>query len=411
MNTVVFLTDSSNWNSNRPHLVDLVCTECFDPISNFCVVCGEHFDVDIFQKLQPGFAYEWLHNIKEEAKKRKPTASSETFDGEVALLDNARGVLAPQDDVNQERRRAAKPGDGHECVYSARRSDGQCELCWKEHESCNLLNPSRRCNVCFRSAELCPEFETKPSYVVEKLVALYEVQKKVEPSELSRKKPPEIWYPNHERRPFKVIIYSQFKSVLNTVGDRLIRRCGTACIAEYWGSNRAKALHQFAYEKQCFCMLLGKDGSEGLDLSFVTNIIFLEQVYDRSVEEQVVARAWRMGAKGPVEVETLVAKNSVEQLMVRLDDDLKRGLHNTDIQGIQAATEKGKAFEYQSAKLHFLLKSLKVVTTHDTNPLLAGSTDRKQILAGLNMERAKSGITIKDTRQKKVRFASDDSIR
>jgi hypothetical protein len=62
-------------------------------------------------------------------------------------------------------------------------------------------------------------------------------------------------------------------------------------------------------------MLLSNDGSEGLDLSFVTHIFFLEEVWDKSLAEQAVARAWRMGAKGRVEVETLVAKNSVEATM------------------------------------------------------------------------------------------------
>lgn len=72
-------------------------------------------------------------------------------------------------------------------------------------------------------------------------------------------------------------------------------------------------------DKKCFCILLGKDGSEGLDLSFVTHIIFLEQVWDKSLESQAVSRAWRMGAKGPVEVETLIAENSIEEQMAALE--------------------------------------------------------------------------------------------
>ena len=364
---------------------DLVCTECFNPKSNECVVCDKEFDVDVFQKLQPGMDYQWLHNIEEEAKKRKnPTRShlTDNDDSELAsgvfLLDDGRGILGLPD-MYGERRRIAKPGDGHVCKFSARRGDGQCELCWSEHDYCNLLNPSGRCQVCYRLAQLCPEFETKSSFIVQMLVSLYQEQQKQESYFDGLTPSLEHGMSKVERPSLKVIVFSQFRNVLNAVGDRLIRRCGTACVAEYWGSNRKKALHQFAKDKQCICMLLGTDGSEGLDLSFVTNIIFLEQVYDKSLEEQVVARAWRMGAKGPVEVETLVAKDSVEELMARLEFDMKRGLQSSEIQGIQSATEKGVSSEYQSAKLHFLLKNLRLITNSDTNPLRRGSIGQEKV--------------------------------
>jgi SNF2 family DNA or RNA helicase len=349
--------------------------------------------------------YQWLHNIEEEAKKRKSTVhllpTGDHRDGtEAIVLDDARGVLAIPDNFG-DRRRAAKPGDGHKCEYSARREDGQCELCWTEHDYCNLLTPSGRCQVCYRAKQSCPEFETKPSFVVGKLVSLYQVQQKRESCPAFKTTHE---YPDVERRPLKVIVFSQFRNVLNTIGDRLIRRCGTACIAEYWGSNRKKALHQFAKDIQCFCMLVGKDGSEGLDLSFVTNMIFLEQVYDKSLEEQVVARAWRMGAKGPVEVETLVAKDSVEELMARLDSDLKRGLQTTEIQGIRSATEKGKGSEYQSAKLHFLLMNLRLITRPDTNPLTAGPGGQAKGLLHLATDPAGPSGEVKAGKQQRVRF-------
>jgi hypothetical protein len=388
---------------------DLVCTECFDPKSNECVACDKKFDIDVFQKLQPGMDYQWLHNIEEEEKKRKSTTvsalvgndDSERASG-VVVLDNGRGILGRLD-IFGVRRRTAKPGDGHECEYTARREDGTCELCWTEHDYCNLLTPSGRCQVCYRATQTCPEFETKPSFVVQKLVSLYREQQKRE-SRCDPVKPAleNVISPSVERRPLKVIVFSQFRNVLNTVGDRLIRRCGTACIAEYWGSNRKKALRQFAKDKECFCMLLGKDGSEGLDLSFVTNIIFLEQVYDKSLEEQVIARAWRMGAKGAVEIETLVAKDSVEELMARLDFDLKRGLQSSEIRGIQSATEKGMASEFQSAKVHFLLKNLRLITSPATNPLMADSSVQKRVpsyLSPVSLEGKTTGV-----KRRRVRF-------
>jgi hypothetical protein len=331
--------------------------------------------------------YQWLYNINVEKKTTKSTPTlmdhvgSEDPSSPVALLDDGRGVLAPLD-TTLERRRTAKPGDGHKCVYSPRDPNGECELCWKEHDYCNFLTASGRCEVCYRMSASCPEFETKPSYVVGKLLALYDEQRKRQAHASPAKAAFGQYFGTSDRRPLKVIVFSQFRTVLNTVGDRMIRRFGNACVAEYWGKYRKQELHKFIYDNQCFCMLLGKDGSEGLDLSFVTNIIFLEQVWDKSLEQQVVARAWRMGAKGSVEVETLVAKNSVEQLMARLEVDLQRGTEQNlvEMQGMQSSTEAGKGSEYQRAKLQFLLKNLKLITNSATNPLAAGLGDQKRSL-------------------------------
>jgi len=140
-----------------------------------------------------------------------------------------------------------------------------------------------------------------------------------------------------------------------------------------------------------------------LDLSFVTHIVFLDEVYDKSLENQVISRAYRMGATGSVEVETLVAQNSVEELMTKLQESLSsriptvtkwttnddshydlltknnsnsKSLHqdeegqhskdndsDDDMEQIYSASKSGNTAtkEYQSAKLHFLLKHLTLI--------------------------------------------------
>ena len=59
-------------------------------------------------------------------------------------------------------------------------------------------------------------------------------------------------------------------------------------------------------------LLLPADGSTGLDLSFATHLFMLEKVKDPALESQIVSRAHRMGATGPVQVQLL---------QVRSDDD------------------------------------------------------------------------------------------
>ena len=57
---------------------------------------------------------------------------------------------------------------------------------------------------------------------------------------------------------------------------------------------------------------------------FHSHIFFLEKVWDKSLVQQVVASAWRMGACGHVEVEKLIAKDTVEYKVVELENKLTR---------------------------------------------------------------------------------------
>jgi len=54
-------------------------------------------------------------------------------------------------------------------------------------------------------------------------------------------------------------------------------------------------------------LLLQEDGSTGLDLSFATHIVLLNRISDPALEDQIISRANRIGATGPVKVITLLA--------------------------------------------------------------------------------------------------------
>lgn len=74
-----------------------------------------------------------------------------------------------------------------------------------------------------------------------------------------------------------------------------------------------------------------------------------DTIYDKSLESQVVARAYRMGATGPVSVEQLTAKNSIEEVMNRMNA------------GINVASEVDIDTKDKHAKVHTLLKSAKLI--------------------------------------------------
>lgn len=133
----------------------------------------------------------------------------------------------------------------------------------------------------------------------------------------------------------------------------MLRRYGAGAVAEFWGSYRQQELAKFKDNDQCFCMLLSRDGSEGLDLSFVTHIFFLEEIWDKSLRDQAVARAWRMGAKGHVEVETLSAKYSIESLMAEVDNKITGA--STGMEG------RGNVKDLARSKMVNILENLRLI--------------------------------------------------
>ena len=337
----------------------LVCTECMNSKTTKCRACDEPFDVDLFQRLQPGIEYTWHFNIEEEEAKKK----TKTIGGGGTITEeepnNAQAVdLAERVAIQppRERRRTRKYGDGHTCEFDVASIDGKCTLCFREHYECVMVNTSR-CGVCFKLSETCPLEESKFFYISSKLTELHSKHSyyTVDPSSS------EINVLD-EKRPLKAIVFSEFRKTLNLVGDRLLRQFGGGCVAEFWGKSRGAELLKFAKSPDCFCMLLGKDGSEGLDLSFVTHIFFLEQLWDKSLENQAIARAWRMGAKGHVEVETLIAKDSVEETMLGLEQTLSTVTAPSASSNMPSPNEGAStAKEYQRARLLFLLKNLKLI--------------------------------------------------
>lgn len=309
-----------------------------DSSTQTCYLCDNRFDVDELQKFQPGFVLEWRSNLVGENTQGGSAVSDRIVNDREALL---------RPTVN--RRRTQKFGDGHTCEYDLFSADGFCKHCLEEHSFCCLMNAKGRCEICYRVSEDCPKDESKAYYLSRRLLKLVE-EKHNMPVNFSN----ELLFQD-SMRPLKVIVFSQFRAALNFVGDRLLRKFGNAHIAEYFGSHRKKELQKFTSEPMCFCLLLTRDGSEGLDLSFVTNIIFLEEVFDKSLEDQVVARAWRMGAKGKVTVETLIAKNSMEEVI---------GNHASDRFDQSEDYPLSGAPSGEKQRLRSLLLSLRFITDH-----------------------------------------------
>ncbi|CAI9091372.1 OLC1v1026393C2 [Oldenlandia corymbosa var. corymbosa] len=129
--------------------------------------------------------------------------------------------------------------------------------------------------------------------------------------------------------PDKVIVFSQFLEHIHVIEQQLAIG-GIRFVSMYSPMSSSKKMKSLAtFQNDANCMVLLMDGSAalGLDLSFVTHVYLMEPIWDKSMEEQVISRAHRMGAKRPIHVETLAMRGTIEEQMLRfLDNDDCRSL-------------------------------------------------------------------------------------
>ena len=88
-------------------------------------------------------------------------------------------------------------------------------------------------------------------------------------------------------------------------------------------------------------LLLSSEGSHGLDLSFVTNIFLLNTVLNDSVEQQVISRAYRMGATHSVIVEEIYTQHTVEEQIYRTKHDTTNKEKHSDDEALDHTCSPG----------------------------------------------------------------------
>lgn len=84
------------------------------------------------------------------------------------------------------------------------------------------------------------------------------------------------------------------------------RHCGGRNLNHSWHGNKILPHVPWTIEDEdASVLLLQHEGSTGLDLSFATHIFLLERIGDPALRNQLVSRAHRVGATGPVTVSLL----------------------------------------------------------------------------------------------------------
>eukprot|EP00644_Phytophthora_capsici_P005928 jgi/Phyca11/539046/estExt2_Genewise1Plus.C_PHYCAscaffold_20859 len=283
----------------------LCCADCVeDRMKRFgpcCFRCNAVFDREAFQRLQPGFEFEMVDDVALEATNPDLNQNGR-HGGRVNQL---------QQRVNQDQIR-----EGQEPHGQARNQRGQ------ETNGRNGQNAPRQPR---RALDL-----TRDIHFIDASKAFYAATRIKELKEeflFRSMNPSSSRTSRRQARNFKAIIFSQFKEhIWHTKVAFAQQGVPTAdFIAGLSPEVRMKQLMRFRKDPNLNVLLLTEVGSHGLDLSFVTHIFLMDEIWDKSLEQQVISRAHRMGATQAVIVEQLWMRGSVESQMLRPQETDEEG--------------------------------------------------------------------------------------
>ncbi|RLN84045.1 hypothetical protein BBJ28_00008221 [Nothophytophthora sp. Chile5] len=273
----------------------LCCADCVEDrmqkVGPSCFLCNAVYDREAFQELQPGFEFELVQDAAADANDANPNPNGR------------RGGRANQIQrlINQELRDQGgqRAGRGRGRNQRVQETDGpngprQPRRAMDLTRDIHFIDASKAFYAATRIKELKEEFAHRVA----------------NPNSIPSRR---------QARYLKAIIFSQFKEhIWHTKVAFAQQGVPTAdFIAGISPDARMKQLMRFRKDPNVNVLLLTEVGSHGLDLSFVTHIFLMDEIWDKSLEQQVISRAHRMGASQAVVVEQLWMRGSVESQMLK----------------------------------------------------------------------------------------------
>ena len=129
----------------------------------------------------------------------------------------------------------------------------------------------------------------------------------------------------------KMLVFSQFTSVLKKIEEELnIRKIKNKYLdGSTSAKERIKLVSQFNESKEPEIFLISlKAGGTGLNLTSAKFVMHMDPWWNPAIEDQATDRAHRIGQKNIVEVIKLIAKDTIEEKVIQLQED-KREIINS----------------------------------------------------------------------------------
>ena len=128
----------------------------------------------------------------------------------------------------------------------------------------------------------------------------------------------------------RILVFSQFTSVLKNIASR-ISRDGieySYLDGSVPSQKRMGLVDNFNQGETSVFLISLKAGGTGLNLTSADIVIHFDPWWNPAVEEQATDRAHRIGQKNVVEVIKLIAKGTIEEKIIALQQEKKKLIDN-----------------------------------------------------------------------------------
>jgi SNF2 family DNA or RNA helicase len=146
----------------------------------------------------------------------------------------------------------------------------------------------------------------------------------------------------------KVLVFSQFTSVLALIGDALRARAVEFVVLTGDTVDRAAPIAAFQQGKVGVFLISLKAGGVGLNLTAADTVVHYDPWWNPAAENQATDRAWRIGQERPVFVYKLIARGTLEEkiqdmqrrkgelanAVLEADGEVASGISAADLQAI-----------------------------------------------------------------------------
>ncbi|AJA49224.1 superfamily II DNA/RNA helicase, SNF2 family protein [Clostridium pasteurianum DSM 525 = ATCC 6013] len=124
----------------------------------------------------------------------------------------------------------------------------------------------------------------------------------------------------------RILVFSQFTSVLKNIAKRIeLEKIDYSYLdGSVSSKNRMSLVESFNRGKNSVFLISLKAGGTGLNLTSADVVIHFDPWWNPAVEQQATDRAHRIGQKNVVEVIKLVAKGTIEEKIIELQEEKKK---------------------------------------------------------------------------------------
>ena len=150
----------------------------------------------------------------------------------------------------------------------------------------------------------------------------------------------------------RALVFSSFTKFLGLIEEELHKRNYTYQYLDGRTRDRGAKVKAFQNGDDPLFLISLKAGGVGLNLTAADYVIILDPWWNPAAEDQAADRAYRIGQDKPVMVYRIVTVESIEERVLRLQEEKRRLVGDLALEGLARALEAGdveKLFEVAAA--------------------------------------------------------------